>query len=90
MTLELLSEIVAGLETLASAHGLSVQDYLRELVERELPASEPHEANAEGGIRMVDGLPIYYSSCPLPNDFIEKAIERSREDRVRHLLGQDF
>lgn len=37
MTLDLRPEIAQGLETLASAQGLSVEDYLQRLVARELP-----------------------------------------------------
>jgi hypothetical protein len=37
MTLEVRPEIAQGLETLASAQGLSVEDYLQRLVARELP-----------------------------------------------------
>ena len=38
MTIELRPEIAAALETLAAAKGLSVEEYLEQLVERELPA----------------------------------------------------
>jgi hypothetical protein len=38
MTLELRPEIADGLTALASARGLSVEDYLQDLVERERPA----------------------------------------------------
>jgi hypothetical protein len=44
MTLHLRSEIVAGLEALAAAHGLSVEDYLKQLVERELSTNNPEIA----------------------------------------------
>lgn len=39
MTLELRPEIADALAALASTRGLSVPDYLKELVEREQPAS---------------------------------------------------
>jgi hypothetical protein len=38
MTLELRPEIADALAALASARGLSVEDYLKEVVEREQPA----------------------------------------------------
>ena len=41
MTLHLRPEIAAGLETLANAQGLSVEDYLKQLVERELSLNTP-------------------------------------------------
>ncbi len=39
MTLDLRPEIAQGLETLASAQGISVEVYLQRLVARELPAT---------------------------------------------------
>lgn len=46
MTLHLRADIAAGLEALANAQGLSVEDYLKQLVERELslngPEATPH------------------------------------------------
>jgi hypothetical protein len=41
MTLHLRPEIAAGLEALANAQGLSVNDYLKQLVERELSLNGP-------------------------------------------------
>ena len=37
MTLDVKSETAAALESLASAEGLSVEDYLEQLVEKQLP-----------------------------------------------------
>ena len=44
MTLHLRPEIAAGLETLANAQGLSVEDYLKQLVERELSLNAPQSS----------------------------------------------
>jgi hypothetical protein len=44
MTLHLRPEIASGLETLANAQGLSVEDYLKQLVERELSPNAPETA----------------------------------------------
>jgi len=41
MTLHLRPEIAARLESLANAHGLSVEDYLKQLVERESSHNDP-------------------------------------------------
>ena len=41
MTLHLRPGIATGLETLAEAQGLSVEDYLQQLVERELSLNGP-------------------------------------------------
>ena len=50
MTLNLKSDLAAALESLAAAQGLSVEDYLQQLVERELPAvtSEPAPSESSG------------------------------------------
>lgn len=51
MTLHLRPEIAARLESLANAHGLSVEDYLKQLVERESSLKAPkvpaHRMSAE-------------------------------------------
>jgi len=41
MTLHLRPEIAARLESLANAHGLSVEDYLKQLVERGSDLNDP-------------------------------------------------
>jgi hypothetical protein len=87
MTLELPPEMAAALEALASVRGLTAQGYLRELVAREFPAPEPDAAPAEGGVRMVDELPIHHSSHHVPDYVVSRAIERSREDQARHLFA---
>ncbi|HEX4770290.1 MAG TPA: hypothetical protein VH351_05630 [Bryobacteraceae bacterium] len=88
MNLELRPEVVSRLETLASAHGLSVQEYLGELIEREFPAVLAESPSREGdGVAIEDGLPIYRSKNRLPAHVIDTAIERSREQRSRNILG---
>jgi hypothetical protein len=47
MTLDLKPAIAAALEALASAKGLSVEDYLEQLVERELPHKLEDAARSE-------------------------------------------
>jgi len=48
MTLDVKPEVAAALEALASAQGLSVEDYLEQLVERELPPKPEDAALSEG------------------------------------------
>jgi len=45
MTLHLRPDIANGLEALAKAQGLSVEDYLKQLVERELSLNGPVPPN---------------------------------------------
>jgi hypothetical protein len=88
MTLELRPEIAQGLETLASAQGLSVEDYLQQLVARELPTpTTPASSSHESGLVMENGLLVYKTGKPLPADFVNDAIRRSRDERSQHILG---
>jgi hypothetical protein len=89
MTLHLKSDIATGLTTLAAAHGLSVEEYLRQLVERELPAVSSADAPSSEGSGMVweDGLLIYGAGTALPDHVIDDAVRRSREERSQHILG---
>jgi hypothetical protein len=66
MTLDLRPEIVAALEALASAEGLSVEDYLEQLVERELP----HKL--EDAVRTEDSGPAHEMSV---EDYLEELVE---------------
>jgi hypothetical protein len=77
-------EIVAGLAALAATHSLSVEDYLKDLIEKELPLPMPDLRASDGGSGMIwkDGLLIYGAG-----GFLDDAIRRSREERSRHILG---
>ena len=67
MTLNLKSDVGAALESLAAAQGLSVEDYLQQLVERELPAGTSEPAPWEGsGMVAENGLLVYRPGRPLP------------------------
>ena len=48
MTLDVKPEIAAALEALASAKGLSVEDYLEQLVEKEMPLKLEDATRSEG------------------------------------------
>ncbi len=88
MTLHLAPEVAAGLNALASAHGLSVEDYLKQLVDRELPARDTESAPSEGsGMVWENGLFVYRTGNPLPAQVVDDAIQRSREERSQRILG---
>jgi len=88
MTLHLRPEIAAGLEALASAQGLSVEDYLQQLVERELPAKADDVARSEGtGMVWESGLFVYRTGRPLPRRVVDDAIRQTREQRAQRILG---
>ena len=88
MTLNLKSDVAAALESLAAAQGLSVEDYLQQLVERELPAGTTEPAPSEGsGMAAENGLLVYRTGKPLPAQVVDEAIRRSREERSKRVLG---
>ncbi len=67
MTLDVKPEVAAALEALASARGLSVEDYLEQLVEKELPLKPEAPAPSEGsGMVWENGLFVYRTGRPLP------------------------
>jgi hypothetical protein len=83
MTLDVKPEIVAALETLASAKGLSVEDYLKQLVENQLPLKPEDAARPEGsGIVWENGLFVYRTGRPLPLHVVDDAIRQVREERA--------
>jgi hypothetical protein len=91
MTLDLKPEVAAALKTLAAAQGLSVEDYIEQMVEKELPRDAQDAADSDEGSGMVweDGLYVYRTGRPLPVSVVDDAIRRVREERARHILGED-
>jgi hypothetical protein len=89
MTLDVRPEIAAALEALASANGLSVEDYLEQLVEKELPVKLEDGARSEGsGMVWENGLFVYRTGRPLPLRVVDDAIHQAREERAQHILGK--
>ncbi len=89
MTLVLKPEIAAALEALASGQGLSVEDYLAQLVERELPLKLEDATLSEGsGMVWENGLFVYRTGRPLPLRVVDDAIRQVREESAQHILGK--
>jgi hypothetical protein len=89
MTLDLKPEIAAALQALAAEQGLSVEDYLKQLVERELPQNtENAAASNESGMVWEDGLFVYRTGRPLALSVLDSALRQVREDRAQHILGK--
>jgi hypothetical protein len=89
MTLDVKPEIAAALEALASTKGLSLQDYLEQLVENQLPPKPEDRAGSEGsGMVWENGLFIYRTGRPLPLRVVDDAIRQVREERAQHILGK--
>jgi hypothetical protein len=89
MTLEVKPEIAAALEALASAKGLSVEEYLEQLVENQLPVRAEDDTGSEGsGMVWENGLFVYRTGRPLPLRVVDDAIRQVREERAQHILGK--
>jgi len=89
MTLDLKPETAAALEALASAKGLSVEDYLEQLVEKELPLKLEEATRSEAsGMVSENGLLVYRTGSPLPVRVVDDAIRRVREERAQHILDK--
>jgi hypothetical protein len=89
MTLDVKPKIAAALEALASAKGLSVEDYLEQLVEKELPLKLEDGTRSEGsGMVWESGLFVYRTGRPLPLSAVDDAIRQVREERAQRILGK--
>jgi len=87
MTLDVRPEIVAALEALASAKGLSVEDYLEQLVENQLPLKLEDATRSEGsGMVWENGLFVYRTGRRLPLRVVDDAIRQVREGRAQRIL----
>lgn len=88
MTLNLKPETAAGLETLANAQGLSVEEYIKQMVERELFLVDLADGPSEGeGMVWEDGLFVYRTGKPLPPHVIGNAVRHLREERLKRILS---
>lgn len=87
MTLDLKPEIAAALQALASAKGLSVEDYLAQLIDREVPLNLPEASSEASGMVWENGLFVYRTGRPLPLRTIDDAVRQVREERARHIVG---
>jgi hypothetical protein len=89
MTLDVRPEVAAALEALASTKGLSVEEYLEQLVQKELPPQHEDATGSEGsGMVWESGLFVYRTGRPLPLPVVDDAIRQVREERAQHLLGK--
>ena len=89
MTLDVKPEVAAALEALASAQGMSVEEYLEQLVRKELPLQQEDTAGSEAsGMVWEGGLFVYRTGRPLPSHVVDEAIRQVREERAQHILGK--
>jgi len=89
MTLDVRPEIAAALEALAFAKGLTVEEYLEQLVEKELPLKLEDAPASEGsGMVWEKGLFVYRTGRPLPLRVVDDAVRQVREEMAQHILGK--
>ena len=90
ITLNFKPEVEAGLAAHAQATGMTLEDYLQRLVERDISVDAVETSQQEGsGMVWENGLFIYGAGSALPAGFIDNAIQRSRDERSQYLLGSD-
>ena len=79
----------AALLAQARATGMTLEGYLQRLVEREFSSQDADAGRAESGSGMVweNGLLLYRAGQPLTAAEIDEAIERARDERTQHILG---
>jgi len=89
MTFNLRPEIEAKLVSIATAHGLSADEYLEALVERESLVGTQASADepSSGMVIEESGLRVYRTGKPVPAHLLDDAIRRTRDDRSLHLIG---
>lgn len=89
MTLDVKPETAAALKALASAKGLSIEDYLEEILSRELPSKSDDAVDSSGsGMVWENGLFVYRTGRPLPSHLIDDAVHQIREARARQILDK--
>ena len=86
MTVQLKPETQARLEADAAASGISVDDYLESLIERQLPTDDVPISAAEVAklrFQKEHGIWVYRTGEPMPLGLVEetrRAIRREREE----------
>ena len=88
MSVHLRPETEARLTALAAASGVSVDDYLAALVEREAPRDElVPSSETESGMIWENGLHVYRTGKPLPLELVNDTVRRTRDERMMHIIG---
>jgi len=89
MTLDVKPEVAAALEALASAQGLSIGEYLEQLVQKELPLQQEQATGSEtSGMVWENGLFVYRTGRALPSHVVDDAVRQVREERAEQILGK--
>jgi hypothetical protein len=87
MTLHLRPETQAKLEAQATASGMSVDEYLGALVEKEPPPEADAPAFTGGQFQREHGLWVYRTGDPMPASLVEDTLDTIRREREAKFLG---
>ena len=83
MTLHLKPETEAKLEAQAAARGVSVDEYVEDLVEREVDETVPDQ----GTFERRNGLLVYRTGEPMTPEMVAETLDAIRREREDHVLG---
>jgi hypothetical protein len=88
MSVHLRPETEARLTALAAASGVSVDDYLAALVEREAPGNEPAPPEvSDTQFQKEQGIWVYRTGMPMPHSLLEDTLQAVRRQREEHNSG---
>ena len=87
MTLHLRPETQAKLEAHATALGVSVDEYLEALVEKEPPPEADAPACSGGQFQKEQGLWVYRTGDPMPASLVDDTLDAIRREREIKFLG---
>lgn len=89
MTVHLRPETEAKLAAHVASIGMSIDDYLEELVEKELPEDTDDVENPDAGqFYQKHGIWVYRTGKPMPASMIQNTIEEIRREREESFLPE--
>lgn len=89
MSVPLRPETEARLTALAAASGVSVDDYLAALVDKEAPKNEPVSPPESSGtqFKKEHGIWFYRTGVPMPSLLVDDTLQAIRRQREKRGFG---
>jgi hypothetical protein len=89
MSVHLKPETEARIAALAAASGISVDDYLAALGERDAPENEPASPPefSHEQFEKEQGIWVYRIGIPIPPSMVEDTLQTIRRQREEHSFG---
>ena len=88
MNIHLRPETQARLAAEAAAVGMSVDAYLEDLVEKQLPPSRPEPKPVTGSqFQKEHGIWVYRTGDPMPPTLADETLDALRREREASLIG---